>query len=508
MKKKKSLYLILLITSILVMPACDQIDRDSISDQDLTSELDPVPAELSSDMVEIGTSIRDIDGAVQLHIPGGTFLQGSTEEGVEAGIELCRQYYQPCNRWFYEEEYPQYEVTLSPFVIDQHEVTNQQYRRCVEAGVCSEPLECKKGEPTYQDVDKADHPVVCVNWEEARSYCEWVGGRLPTEAEWEYASRGTESRTFPWGDEFIGSKLNYCDLNCNQSHADPGVDDGYGRTSPVGSYPEGKSWVGVEGLGGNVSEWVNDWHGDYGPESLKDPIGPDSGSDKVIKGCSWYFPPVYCRGANRGSVNPEVTMDYLGFRCVSNPNPTIDGMIQPGEWDQAVVEEFQDGSELHLIMNDENLYLGIRSKTPEMIAGNILLQRGDQILIMHTSAALGTGIYQMEGEEWHLVQGFNWCCRSTGEDESAKAERLAFLAEEGWLGSISFRGNPEELEYMIALTGEETALAVNIIKTSDPNVKIPWPASLEDGVITPTPGGLPESLTFTLEEWGKIEDYR
>jgi hypothetical protein len=108
----------------------------------------------------------------------------------------------------------------------------------------------------------------------------------------------------------------------------------------------------------------------------------------------------------------------------------------------------------------------------------------------------------------HLAQGFSWCCRSIAEDESAEAERSAFLDEQGWLGSISFRGNPDQLEYMIALTGKEKNLAVNIIKTSDPDLKIPWPAGLEDGVIAPTPGGLPERLEFSLEGWGHIEEYR
>jgi len=205
---------------------------------------------------------------------------------------------------------------LAGFWLDQTEITNAQYRRCVEEGACVEPVTCKKGEPTYADAEKADHPVVCVSWDEAQSYCEWAGGRLPTEAEWEYAFRGERGSIYPWGDSFEGARLNYCDVNCDQPHADDSSNDGHSKTAPTGSYPEGASWCAALNMGGNVSEWVADWLEAYSPEPQNNPQGPATGSEKMMKGCSWFFHPAYCRGATRPSVTPETRFDYLGFRCV------------------------------------------------------------------------------------------------------------------------------------------------------------------------------------------------
>ena len=234
-----------------------------------------------------------------LHIPAGSFPMGSTQSEIEDAISLCKQHYSTCNRWYYEQEGPQHLVSLDAFWLDQTEVTNQQYRKCVEDGVCSEPNTCKKGKPTYADPGKTDHPVVCVSWDEAQTYCTWAGGRLPTEAEWEYAFRGEKGLIYPWGDTFDGTKLNYCDVHCAASHADERYDDGYSQTSPALSYLESASWSGAVGMAGNVSEWVADWLGDYSAEALADPSGPASGSQKVVKGCSWFFHPTYCRGAAR-----------------------------------------------------------------------------------------------------------------------------------------------------------------------------------------------------------------
>jgi formylglycine-generating enzyme required for sulfatase activity len=262
------------------------------------------------------TRTRPTDDMVMVYVPGGTFPMGSTEAEIEDAISLCKQHYTVCNRWYYMRASPQHSVSLSSFWLDQTEITNAQYHQCVEEGICSEPLECEKGEPTYLDDEKSTHPVVCVDWHAAGEYCEWTGGRLPTEAEWEYAFRGEQGSIYPWGDPFDGAKLNYCDVNCELAHADDEYDDGYPRTAPVGSYPEGASWCGALSMSGNVSEWVADWFGDYSPKAESDPTGPLSGSEKVVRGCSWLFHPVYCRGAIRASISPDTRFDYVGFRCV------------------------------------------------------------------------------------------------------------------------------------------------------------------------------------------------
>lgn len=264
------------------------------------------------------TRTRPIDGMVILYVPGGSFQMGSTEPEVDEAIILCTQHYNICNRWYYMREHPQHSVSLAGFWLDQTEVTNAQYRRCVEAGMCEEPATCKKGTPTYADPDKSEHPVVCVSWQDAQAYCQWAGARMPTEAEWEYAARGEQRRIFPWGDQFDGARLNYCDVNCTAAHADTRYDDGFVQTSPVGSYPTGASWTGALGMGGNVSEWVSDWLEPYTPEAASNPSDPPEGNEKLLKGCSWFGHPTYCRGATRPSVDPGTRFDYLGFRCAAS----------------------------------------------------------------------------------------------------------------------------------------------------------------------------------------------
>jgi formylglycine-generating enzyme required for sulfatase activity len=265
--------------------------------------------------------IRHLDQMAMVLVPGGTFQMGSTEAEVMAAIAFCRQHYSPCNQWFYLREYPQHLVTLDDFWIDRTEVSNAQYRQCVEAGICAEPTTCKKGEPTYLDAGQSDHPVICVSWDDARAYCEWAGTRLPSEAEWEYAFRGEQNLIYPWGDTFDGTKLNYCDVNCEQSHADDRYDDGYVKAAPVGSHPEDVSWCGALDLSGNVSEWVADWSASYSSEPGLNPTGPESGTDKILRGCSWYAQPAYCRGAARPFVSPDTRFDYLGFRYASSVSP-------------------------------------------------------------------------------------------------------------------------------------------------------------------------------------------
>ena len=187
-----------------------------------------------------------------------------------------------------------------------------------------------------------------------------------------------------------------------------------------------------------------------------------------------------------------------------NP-PTIDGSITPGEWEVATVETFADGSELLLMQSEGYLYLGIRSNSPGMIAGNVFIQRNEKIAILHTSAALGTAIYQKGEETWHQIQNFTWRCRDTSNSDIAKAERDAFLLEEGWVAANSRMGTPEELEYRIEITEETLHMAVNFIRASNPNEKIPWPSHLDDDCIKPTPGGLPEDLDFSPEQWVILE---
>jgi formylglycine-generating enzyme required for sulfatase activity len=261
---------------------------------------------------------------VMVYVPGGKFQMGSTEEEVDFAMEMCAaQPYGNCERSWFENEHPAHQVTLDDFWIDQTSVTNAQYQRCVEAQVCDPPL--WNSSDTRQDYfgNSAfdDYPVIYVNWLQADAYCEWAGARLPTEAEWEYAARGPENHIYPWGDEFDGTRLNYCDANCDYDYADEEFDDGYSDTAPVGSYPGGASWCGALDMAGNVFEWTAGWLEEYTAERQVNPTGPSSGTLHPLRGDAADGIRATARSAAHHGEPSTRTYKYLGFRCASSTAP-------------------------------------------------------------------------------------------------------------------------------------------------------------------------------------------
>lgn len=258
----------------------------------------PMPE--STPTLIIATHTRSQDGMVMVEVPAGDFTMGSP--AGEGG----------------DDEVPQHTVTLDGFWIDRTEVTNAQYRLFVDAVGYQAPTKCDWGDPTYEDATMANHPVVCVSWEDAQVYCEWVGAKLPTEAQWEKAARGTDRRTYPWGSSFDGSRGNYCDINCEGDHKDTGSDDGYARTAPVGSYPTGVSPYGALDMAGNVWEWVSDPYNFYyySRSPQYNPQGPASSQYRVLRGGSWYGFFTNERVTFRASITPEQHNAVIGFRCV------------------------------------------------------------------------------------------------------------------------------------------------------------------------------------------------
>jgi formylglycine-generating enzyme required for sulfatase activity len=218
-----------------------------------------------------------------VYVPAGTFQMGSNWRDRSAN----------------EYEKPPHLVTLDAFWIDRTEVTNAQHAHCVAAGVCQ--ISAFAYDARFNG---ADYPVVGVGWQDAADYCRWVGGRLPTEAEWEYAARGPGGHIYPWGNDPPDDTL----LNYNGN---------VGDTTKVGSYPKGQSWVGALDMAGNVWEWVNDWYGEYPSEPQVNPTGPTSGEYRVARGSSWDDDRNYARVAIRSRIAPDLRYIYIGFRCAS-----------------------------------------------------------------------------------------------------------------------------------------------------------------------------------------------
>jgi formylglycine-generating enzyme required for sulfatase activity len=205
-----------------------------------------------------------------------------------------------------EDETPATTVRLPAFYLDRYEVTNAQYAACVQAGVCRPPLELDRsrfGGPRQ--------PVVGVDWFDATAYCRWSGKRLPTEAEWERAARGSERQLYPWGN---GRP------NCSQAIF--ALCDRYGPAE-IGGRPEGAGPYGNQDLAGNVWEWVQDWYAPryYSSDTETNPTGPPAGRQRVLRGGSWHFGTRYIRAANRHRDHPAHRTAWYGFRCAFRPPP-------------------------------------------------------------------------------------------------------------------------------------------------------------------------------------------
>jgi serine/threonine-protein kinase len=240
---------------------------------------------------------------LMVYVPAGEFEMGS--EGGRS------------------DESPAHTVALDAFWIDQTEVTNGRYQQCVQAGSCDSPLFefSETRHAWYGRSEYDDFPVVWITWDRAYAYCSWAGARLPTEAEWEYAARGPEGLQFPWGDEFDGTRLNWCDAECAAYHGtaeDASIDDGHFDTAPVGSYPDGASWCGALDMAGNVEEWVADRYGSYASDRQVNPEGPSSGDLRVMRGGSLAENSSSARGASRGAWDPGVALSDFGFRCAKD----------------------------------------------------------------------------------------------------------------------------------------------------------------------------------------------
>ena len=280
-------YTLFVNLSMLILMSCSSTPR--------SPELTATPSVLG-----VGsTMISDKDGMTLVYVPAGEFIMGSNNGESN--------------------EKPVHTVEVDAFWIDKTEVTVRMYKLCVEASVCKELI--NKWSSTrlgyYGNAGFDNFPVIYVDWEMAKTFCEWVNRRLPTEAEWEKAARGTNGRTYPWGAEISCSLANYWD----------GYDGCINDTTEVGTYLDGASIYGALDMAGNVWEYVNDWYSEtyYSNSPLSNPSGPESGRYRIVRGGSWFDGKDVVRSSFRGYVTPAggdySATDNQGFRCSMSATP-------------------------------------------------------------------------------------------------------------------------------------------------------------------------------------------
>jgi formylglycine-generating enzyme required for sulfatase activity len=262
----------------------------------------------------IVTQFWEQDRSTIVFVPAGAFWMGSSEN--DPAVEA--------------HEKPQHLVTLDAYFIDQFEVTNAQFASFMNAaGDGSRERLWLATEAAAVRIHQQDglwqpdggyemHPVVETSWYGAEAYCQWAGKRLPTEAEWEKAARGPDKRIYPWGNEFDGTKLNFCDINCEQAEwRNTNWSDGYAQTAPVDSYADGVGPHGALNMAGNVWEWVADRYSpDYYVNSPRiAPQGPSVGEMRIHRGGSWDSAEWFVRTAYRYPALPGHHASTVGFRC-------------------------------------------------------------------------------------------------------------------------------------------------------------------------------------------------
>jgi len=290
---------------LFIATGCSSINMDSSESRNLTITR-------QTSVEEIGrTKTASVDNMILMYVPAGEFLMG-TEIGLT-------------------DEQPIHKVYLDSYWIDQKEVSNARYIECVEAGKCDRPSSLK----FYNDPSFASHPVEYVSWKDAVNYCTWAGRRLPTEAEWEMAATWdpytNQQRVYPWGDEYDCRKGNFDDeLELDASLMQDGSVgcDGFVRSAPVGSFPDGASLYGALDLSGNVWEWVHDAFIEVDPfnasienyyanSPLENPMGVDPAITEYrsMRGGSYNFTFGFGRAAYRLWYGLDDSYDGVGFRC-------------------------------------------------------------------------------------------------------------------------------------------------------------------------------------------------
>jgi len=245
-------------------------------------------ASIAATPLVVSTKISPVDGMVMVNIPAGEFKMGKEDNQDNP-------------------DSPRHVVYLDDYWIDQTDVTNAMFAKCVQVGQCTYDIKHAATDIHYGNPEYADHPVVYVTWYQAVTYCQWAGRRLPSEAEWEKAARGTDERPFPWGKKPADPTLANYNGNIND-------------TTPVGKYPLGASPYGLLDMAGNVRQWVADWFDAlfYRNSPLQNPLGPGMGDKRVLRGGSFKDPANGVRVTIRFDHVPGSAGMNRGFRCASS----------------------------------------------------------------------------------------------------------------------------------------------------------------------------------------------
>ncbi len=294
--KPSQFIIVILLATFLASCAPISTTPEATTPQEIATST--MPAVTSTPAIAAGTSRQsETDGMIQLYIPTGKFPMG-TQSGGD---------------WIGEDELPLHDVYLDDFWMDQTEITNAEYQKCISAGECTPPhsIESETRKSYFDNPEFADYPVIQVDWEQAAAYCRWAGRRLPTEAEWEKAARGDTGRIYPWEVNEVGPYFANFDMDDNWPNAD---------TSQAGSIPAGTSPYQVMDMAGNVYEWVADWYDAayYSQSPAENPTGPAEGSSRVIRGGAWSSDALFIRSASRLPYYPDGFSNDIGFRCAQS----------------------------------------------------------------------------------------------------------------------------------------------------------------------------------------------
>lgn len=299
-KTKSKLYLFSTIAVILFLAIISILNLDiffrfynAYQNRTLTMEkirLDIAAFDLGrqSSVIPVDIKTSEPDGMTQMYIPEGEFFMGKGEVRKN-------------------DNSPQHIVYLDAFWMDKYEVSNAMYLKCMQDGACSEMV---SDNTTYNNWIYRNHPITYVTWEQANVYCQWAGRRLPTEAEWEKAARGTDGRKYPWGNEAPNARL----ANFDGSMIHEAVS--------VYRYPLGASPYGVLNMSGNVREWIADWYGEdyYLTTPYTNPTGPETGTERSLRSGSYNEDKNEITITSRYRHEPQSAGLSRGFRCAESDN--------------------------------------------------------------------------------------------------------------------------------------------------------------------------------------------